>query len=61
MGLSVEVTVDITDKRGPLLSSTLQQMYRQRQEIPWMTPENSQHQQEQPNAKQGIDQPVVKP
>ena len=61
MGLSVEVTVDITDKRGPLLSSTLQQMYRQRQEIPWMTPENSQYQQEQPNAKQGIDQPVVKP
>jgi membrane fusion protein (multidrug efflux system) len=30
MGLSVEVTIDITDKRGPLLSSTLQHLYQER-------------------------------
>ena len=61
MGLSVEVTVDITDKRGPLLSSTLQQMYQQRQEIPWTTPENLQHQPQQSNASAPIGQPVVQP
>mgnify|MGYP001408565621 CR=1 FL=1 len=61
MGLSVEVTVDITDKRGPLLSSTLQQMYQGRQEIPWMTPENLQYQPQQSNANPAIGQPVVHP
>ena len=61
MGLSVEVTVDITDKRGPLLSSTLQQMYQERQEIPWMTPENLQYQPQQSNANSAIGQPVVHP
>ncbi len=61
MGLSVEVTVDITDKRGPLLSSTLQQMYQERQEIPWMTPENLQYQPQQSNANPAIGQPVVHP
>lgn len=30
MGLSVDVTIDVTDKRGPLLSSTLQHQYEQR-------------------------------
>jgi membrane fusion protein, multidrug efflux system len=61
MGLSVEVTVDITDKRGPLLSSTLQRMYEQRRDIPWTTPENLQYQPEHPNANPGIGQPVVHP
>jgi membrane fusion protein (multidrug efflux system) len=61
MGLSVEVTVDITDKRGPLLSSKLQQMYQGRQEIPWMTPENLQYQPQQSNANPAIGQPVVHP
>jgi membrane fusion protein (multidrug efflux system) len=61
MGLSVDVIVDITDKRGPLLSSTLQQMYQQRQEIPWMTPENLQHEPQQSNANPVIGQPVVNP
>jgi hypothetical protein len=61
MGLSVEVTVDITNKRGPLLSSTLQRMYEQRRDIPWTTPENLQYQPEHPNANPGIGQPVVHP
>ena len=61
MGLSVEVTVDITDKRGPLLSSKLQQTYQGRQEIPWMTPENLQYQPQQSNANPAIGQPVVHP
>jgi membrane fusion protein (multidrug efflux system) len=60
MGLSVEVMVDITNKRGPLLSSALQQMYQERQEIPWMTPENLQYQ-PQSNANPPIGQPVVHP
>jgi membrane fusion protein (multidrug efflux system) len=61
MGLSVEVTVDITDKRGPLLSSTLQQVYEKRQEIPWTTPESSQYQPQHSEPSPTIDQPVVQP
>jgi len=61
MGLSVEVTVDITDKRGPLLSSTLQQMYQRHQEIPWATPENLQYQQQRSDTGTAIGQPVVHP
>jgi len=61
MGLSVEVTVDITNKRGPLLSSTLQQMYQTHQEIPWATPENLQSQQEHSDTNPAIGQPVVHP
>jgi membrane fusion protein, multidrug efflux system len=61
MGLSVDVTVDITDKRGPLLSSTLQQMYQGHQEIPWTTPENLQYQPQQSNANPAIGQPAVRP
>jgi membrane fusion protein (multidrug efflux system) len=61
MGLSVEVTVDITDKRGPLLSSTLQQVYEKRQEIPWTTPETSQYQPQHSEPSPTIDQPVVRP
>jgi membrane fusion protein (multidrug efflux system) len=61
MGLSVEVTVDITDKRGPLLSSTLQQMYQRHQEIPWTTPENLQYQPQPSNGNPAIGQPVVRP
>jgi membrane fusion protein (multidrug efflux system) len=34
MGLSVEVTIDISDTRGPLLTSTLQHDYHQRGTIP---------------------------
>jgi membrane fusion protein, multidrug efflux system len=60
MGLSVEVMVDITNKRGPLLSSALQQMYQERQEVPWMTPENLQYQ-PQSNVNPPIGQPVVHP
>ena len=61
MGLSVEVTVDITDKRGPLLSSTLQQVYERRQEIPWTTPESAQSQMQHSEPSPSIDQPVVRP
>jgi membrane fusion protein, multidrug efflux system len=61
MGLSVEVTVDITDKRGPLLSSTLQQMYEKRQEIPWSASESQQYEPQQSNPTSTIDQPVVRP
>jgi membrane fusion protein, multidrug efflux system len=61
MGLSVEVTVDITDKRGPLLSSTLQQVYEGHQQIPWMTPENLQYQPRRSNGNPTIGQPVVRP
>jgi membrane fusion protein, multidrug efflux system len=61
MGLSVEVTVDITDKRGPLLSSTLQQVYEKHQEIPWTTPETSQYQPQHSEPSPTIDQPVVRP
>ena len=61
MGLSVDVTVDITNKRGPLLSSTLQRMYEEHQDIPWMTPENLQYQPQQSNANPAIGQPVVHP
>jgi membrane fusion protein (multidrug efflux system) len=61
MGLSVEVTVDITDKRGPLLSSTLQQRYEQHGEIPWATPETMPYQPQRPNVNPGIDQPAVHP
>ena len=34
MGLSVEVTIDISDTRGPLLTSTLQHQYGERGAIP---------------------------
>jgi membrane fusion protein, multidrug efflux system len=61
MGLSVEVTVNITDKRGPLLSSTLQQMYQTHQEIPWTTPERLQYQPQPSEPNPAIDQPVVHP
>jgi len=61
MGLSVEVTVDITDKRGPLLSSTLQQMYQDRQEIPWATPGSQPAQQQQSSPNSAIGQPAVRP
>jgi membrane fusion protein, multidrug efflux system len=33
MGLSVEVTIDVSDKRGPLLSSTLQRQYEKHGKI----------------------------
>jgi membrane fusion protein (multidrug efflux system) len=61
MGLSVDVIVDITDKRGSLLSSTLQQVYQGHQEIPWTTPENLPYQPQQSGANPAIDQPVVHP
>ncbi len=61
MGLSVEVTVNITDKRGPLLSSTLQDMYQKRQEIPWETPDSLHYQPQQSNPNQSTGQPVIQP
>jgi membrane fusion protein (multidrug efflux system) len=61
MGLSVEVTVDITDKRGPLLSSTLQQRYKQHQEIPWSAWQNSPYQPQNSNPPPTLGQPVVNP
>ncbi len=61
MGLSVEVTIDISDKRGPLLSSTLQQVYQKRQEIPWVMPDNLQYQPQQSNVNRGIGQSAVRP
>jgi membrane fusion protein (multidrug efflux system) len=61
MGLSVEVTIDIANKRGPLLSSTLQQIYQEHQEIPWTTPENGQYQPQHSDANPAIGQPVVHP
>jgi membrane fusion protein, multidrug efflux system len=42
MGLSVEVTIDIADTSGPLVSSTLQHQYQQHQGNPEMAPENLQ-------------------
>jgi membrane fusion protein, multidrug efflux system len=61
MGLSVEVTVNISDKRGPLLSSTLQQRYEQRQEIPWSAWQSSQYPKQNSNPNSPIGQPVVNP
>jgi membrane fusion protein, multidrug efflux system len=57
MGLSAEVTIDITDKRGPLLSSTLQQVYQERRQIPWAAQENPQR----PSANPPTGQPVLHP
>jgi membrane fusion protein (multidrug efflux system) len=34
IGLSVDVSIDVTDKRGPLLSSTLQHLYEERRSAP---------------------------
>jgi membrane fusion protein (multidrug efflux system) len=61
MGLSVEVTLDITDKRGPLLSSTLQQRYEEHHQIPWATPETLQYQPQQSNPNSAIGQSAVRP
>jgi membrane fusion protein (multidrug efflux system) len=44
MGLSVEVTVDVSDTRGPLLSSTLQHSYEQHPRNMSIPPENLQFQ-----------------
>ncbi|MGH7987206.1 MAG: HlyD family secretion protein [Candidatus Binataceae bacterium] len=40
MGLSAEVTIDISDKRGPLLSSMVQGAYERHNASPQMIPEN---------------------
>jgi membrane fusion protein (multidrug efflux system) len=61
MGLSVEVTINITNKQGPLLSSTLQQTYERRQEIPWAAPGNLQYQPQLPRANPPAGQPVIQP
>jgi membrane fusion protein (multidrug efflux system) len=42
MGLSVEVAIDISDTRGPLISSTLQRQYEEHKGNPEMGPENLQ-------------------
>jgi membrane fusion protein, multidrug efflux system len=59
MGLSVEVTVDISDKRGPLLSSTLQRSYEQHQGNMSIAPENLQFQPQSINSLE--NGPVAQP
>jgi membrane fusion protein, multidrug efflux system len=61
MGLSVEVTIDVTDKRGPLLSSTLQQMYQGHQEIPWAAPGSLEYQPQPPRINPPAGQPAIQP
>jgi membrane fusion protein (multidrug efflux system) len=58
MGLSVEVTIDVTDKRGPLLSSSLQRMY---DEHGGTLPETMQPQVQMPNANPHQGQPEFHP
>jgi membrane fusion protein (multidrug efflux system) len=57
LGLSVEVAVDISDKRGPLLTSTLQQVYeRQPEDRPW---EKLQYKLSLPGATPGAPTPAL--
>jgi membrane fusion protein (multidrug efflux system) len=59
MGLSVEVTIDISNTTGPLLTSTLQSQYQQHNGKVNMegAPENSQGQM-QPSAPDEVNSPV---
>lgn len=62
MGLSVEVTIDIADTRGALLTSTLQTLYQQHGKVNLEgTPENSQGQgqMQEPNAPGDIVAPIT--
>jgi len=65
MGLSVGVTIDISNTSGPLLSSTLQRRYQQQsQQNPQMAPESLQLPLLLPNGSQGgavPDQPTLQP
>jgi membrane fusion protein (multidrug efflux system) len=58
MGLSVEVTIDIADRTGPLLSSTLQHIYQQQHGTGLMAPENLQT---EPAPGATIEQPTIQP
>jgi hypothetical protein len=58
MGLSVEVTIDVTDKRGPLLSSTLQHTYEEHRGA---IPETTQPQVQIPNDSSPAGQPMMQP
>lgn len=55
MGLSVEVTIDIADRTGPLLSSTLQHQYQLQHGNGPMAPENLQT---EPEPGAAIEQPT---
>jgi membrane fusion protein, multidrug efflux system len=62
MGLSVEVTIDIADTRGALLTSTLQTLYQQHGKVNLEgTPENSQGQgqMQEPNAPGDVVTPIT--
>jgi membrane fusion protein (multidrug efflux system) len=63
MGLSIEVTIDITDKRGPLLSSALQRMYEEHRGSPGTGPETMQYPLQVPNGNlpQSTGQPALQP
>jgi membrane fusion protein (multidrug efflux system) len=62
MGLSVEVTIDISDTRGPLLTSTLQDLYKQHGKVNLEgSPDNSQGQgqMQEPKAPGDIVTPLT--
>ncbi|HVC43637.1 MAG TPA: HlyD family secretion protein [Candidatus Binataceae bacterium] len=60
MGLSVEVTIDISNTSGPLLSSTLQTQYRNNKENPTYAPEKLQVPLQLPPGMAGSpDQPAI--
>jgi len=63
IGLSVEVTVDISNAKGALLSSTLQRMYQQQRANAAIAPESLQTPLEMPNGNppQAGGQPVIEP
>lgn len=64
IGLSVDVSIDVTDTRGPLLSSTIQKAYDQNSVNPNLGPEKLQIHQTMPGAAPGMPsasagQPVI--
>ncbi|HKV56059.1 MAG TPA: HlyD family secretion protein [Candidatus Binataceae bacterium] len=61
MGLSVEVTVDISDTRGSLLSSTLQRSFEENKNTTGTAPERLQFPLQPPNVNpaQSVDQPPL--
>jgi membrane fusion protein (multidrug efflux system) len=61
MGLSVEVTIDISNKQGPLLSSTLQRMYEEHRGNPGVGPETMQYQLQMPGSNSPQSQPAIQP
>ena len=63
VGLSVDVSIDVSNKRGPLLSSTLQRSYDEHSSGPGMSPERLQTQADPTGATLPGDsgQPVTQP